>query len=287
MSSSPEIFDRALRRLRRDRAARMPAEDFVRAHIAAELIERLELVKRAFTRALDLGSSDDSIAAPLAARGIEVTRADAGPVNAARGGGQPWDEDCMPLAEASFDLVVWAGGMDQVNDLPGALIQIRRVLRPDGLFIAGLVGAGSLPRLRAAMHAADMAGPGGAASPRLHPQIDVRAMGDLLQRAGFALPVADGESLDVRYRSLAGLVADIRAAGAANALIQRSRRALTRLQAGAAFAAFQDEAEPDGRVRERLELIYCLGWAPDESQPKPARRGSAVRSLADELKGRG
>jgi NADH dehydrogenase [ubiquinone] 1 alpha subcomplex assembly factor 5 len=284
--ATPEIFDRALRRLRRDRAARAGQADFVRGHIAAELIERLDLVTRRFAHALDLGASDDAVAEPLRARGIAVTAADAGTLNAARAGVSACDEDRLPFAPASFDLVIAAGGLDQVNDLPGALILIRRALKPDGLFLGGFVGAGSLPGLRAAMLAADLAGQEGTVSPRLHPQIDVRAAGDLLGRAGFRLPVADGERLAVRYRDLAGLIADIRAAGAANLLLQRDRRPLTRWQLAAAHAAFAARADADGRVSETLELVYCLGWAPGEDQPQPARRGSGRMSLAEALKPR-
>ncbi len=281
-----EIFDRALRMLRRDRAARAGRPDFVRAHIAGELLERLDLVTRRFTEALDLGAADDAVAGPLRARGIAVTMADTGARNAARAGGVRCDEDRLPFPAGSFDLVIAAGGLDMVNDLPGALALVRRVLRPDGLFLGGFVGAGSLAALRGAMLAADMAGEAGAAAPRIHPQIDVRATGDLLQRAGFALPVADGESLAVRYAALAPLIADIRAAGAGNILLRRDRRPLTRRQYAAAHATFAATADGDGRVTERLELVYCVGWAPSADQPGPARRGSGVRSLADALRTR-
>lgn len=269
-----EIFDRNLTTIRRERAARSGREDFVRAHIADELLQRLDLVTRPFADALELGASDEVIAGRLRARGLAVTMASG-------------EADRLPFAPGSFDLIVSAGGLDMVNDLPGALTLIRRSLRPDGLFLGGFVGAGSLPRLRAAMLTADLAGPGEAASPRIHPQIDVRAMGDLLQRAGFALPVSDGERLSVRYAGLPPLIADIRAAGAANTLLQRDRRPLTRYQYAAAQAAFAAAADPDGRVTERLELVYCLGWAPADSQPRPARRGSGVRSLADALRSPG
>lgn len=281
--TNPEIFDRRLRAIRRDRAARSGAGDFVRGHIAVELLERLALVSRPFADVLELGAADDALAVPLAAQGRTVTRLDPGGLNAARAGAVHGEEDRLPFAPASFDLIVSAGGLDQVNDLPGALVQIRRALRPDGLLLAGFVGAGSLPLLRAALSAAEAAGPGGA-SPRIHPQIDVRAMGDLLQRTGFALPVADGERLAVRYARFGALVADIRAAGAANLLHSRDRRPFTRMQAAAAHAAFLSNAGADGRISETLELVYALGWAPGPDQPRPARRGSGAVSLADALK---
>jgi hypothetical protein len=172
--------------------------------------------------------------------------------------------------------------LDSVNDLPGALLLVRRLLRPDGLFMAGFAGAGSLPCLRAAMLQADLAGHVGVA-PRIHPQVDVRSAGDLLARAGFALPVADGEALDARYRSLDGLLADLRF-GAQGSVLAGSRPPLGRMQAAAAHGVFLGQADPDGRVTETFEIVYLIGWAPDASQPRPARRGSAVASLAAALK---
>jgi hypothetical protein len=175
-----------------------------------------------------------------------------------------------------------AGALDSVNDLPGALLLARRALRPDGLFMAGFVAAGSLPRLRTAMLQADFAGGGGVA-PRIHPQIDVRSAGDLLARAGFALPVADSETLEARYRDLDGLLADLRF-GAQGGVLAGLHAPLTRLQFAAAHGAFTAEADDDGRVTETFEIVYLIGWAPDASQPKPARRGSAVASLTAALK---
>ncbi len=187
-------FDRALRRLRRDRAAALGAgADYLLRRAADELIERLAPVRRRFADALDLGCGAGQLAASLRARGLAVAAADPGALFAARAGGVQCDEDRLPFADASFDLVVSAGALDSVNDLPGALVLIRRALRPDGLFLAAFAGAGSLPRLRGAMRAAEEA-EGGAASPHIHPQIDVRAAGDLLGRAGFALPVADARA---------------------------------------------------------------------------------------------
>ncbi len=172
--------------------------------------------------------------------------------------------------------------LDSVSDLPGALLLARRVLKPDGLFIAGFVGAGSLPRLRAAMLEADLAGAHGVA-PRIHPQVDVRSAGDLLARAGFALPVADGETLDVRYRGLDGLLADLRFGGLGGVLAG-TPSPLSKMQAAAAYAAFADQADPDARITETFALVYLIGWAPDATQPKPARRGSAMVSLSAALK---
>lgn len=282
MASPPEPFDRARRRARRDRAqTRIAAHGFLIDHMADELLARLETVERRFTRALLIGAHGQTAAA-LRARGIAVVVADAGFGVARAAGGVQGDEDRLPFADASFDLVVSIGVLDSVNDLPGALLLARRVLRPDGLFLAGFLGAGSLPRLRAAMLQADLAGERGVA-PRIHPQIDVRSAGDLLARAGFTLPVADGETLDARYRDLAGLLADLRF-GAQGSVLAGPRPPLGRMQAAAAHGAFLGEADVDGRVTETFELVYLIGWAPDESQPRPARRGSATASLAAALR---
>ena len=278
-------FDRALRRLRRDRAATRPSDSrFLFRRAADELLGRLDLVARPFATALDLGCGDGYLTERLRDRRLEVVAADAGSRFAA--GGIQCDEDRLPIEAGAFDLVVSVGALDTVNDLPGALIQVRRALRPDGLFLAAFAGAGSLPRLRAALRAAEEA-EGLPAGARLHPQIDVRAAGDLLVRAGFALPVADDEALDVRYSSLAALVADLRGMAASNLLVERPRQPFGRIGHAAASAAFVGAADPDGRTAERFHILHLSGWAPSPDQPKPARRGSATASLADALKPKG
>lgn len=282
-SSPPEPFDRRRRRARRDRAlSRFADHGFLTHHIADELLARLEAIDRRFTRALVIGAIDDHLGGALRSRGMTVFVAEAGFSAARATGGVQCDEDRLPFADGAFDLVISAGVLDSVNDLPGALVLARRALRPDGLFMAGFLGAGSLPRLRAAMLQADLAGGGGVAA-RVHPQIDVRSAGDLLTRAGFALPVSDGETLDARYRDLGGLLTDLRF-GAQGGVLAGERPPLTRIQAAAAHGAFLAEADEDGRVTESFEIVYLIGWAPDASQPKPARRGSAVASLASALK---
>jgi SAM-dependent methyltransferase len=278
-------FDRALRRLRRDRAAACAGDaDYLHRLAADELLERLDFVRRPFARVLDLGCGAGILAARLRERGMEVVAADAGFAFAHAGGGVQGDEDLLPFADGAFDLVVSVGVLDTVNDLPGALLLIRRALRPDGLFLGALAGAGSLPRLRAAMLAADEAE--GAAAPHIHPQIDVRAAGDLLVRAGFALPVADTQGIDVRFPDLFALVRDLRGMGATNLLAARSRRPVGRFGLAAAAAAFAAAADADGKTAERFEILHLLGWAPSPDQPKPARRGSATVSLAAALKPR-
>jgi NADH dehydrogenase [ubiquinone] 1 alpha subcomplex assembly factor 5 len=277
-------FDRALRRLRRDRAARQGVRAaYLHRRAADELLERLDLVKRGFRDALDLGSGERYLTRLLRERGLNVVAADSGHDFAAAAEGVQCDEDRLPLGDARFDLIVSVGTLDSVNDLPGALTLIRRALRPDGLFLAAFAAAGSLPRLRGAMLAAEEA-EGLPASPRIHPQIDVRAAGDLLSRAGFALPVADCDSLTVRFPTLFHLIADLRGMAGTNILAERSRRPIGRIGLAAAAADFEANADADGKTGERFEILYVSGWAPSADQPKPARRGSATLSLADALK---
>ena len=274
--SVPEIFERSLRRARRDRA--LPgyaAHDFLRAYMLDAIDERLAMVRRSFADVLDLGCFAGGFAPPPGAR---VARIDAGFGFARALGGVQADEDRLPFANAAFDLVVSAGVLDSVNDLPGALSLVRRVLRPDGLFLGAFVGAGSLSTLRACLRDAEADRP----VARLHPQVDVRAAGDLLMRAGFALPVADSETLTVRYRDLFGLLRDLRGMAATN--IMPDRVALRRNTIAQAAKAFADRADSGGRTPEQFEIIFLTGWAPDASQPQPARRGSGRTSLADALK---
>ncbi len=273
-------FDRRLRRLRRDRSApRFGQADYLHRLAADELVERLGFVKRDFRRALDLGCAGGYLTRRLRERGIEVIPCDAGASFARAAGGVVGDEDRLPFADGAFDLVVSAGVLDTVNDLPGALILIRRALRPDGLFLGALAGSGSLPRLKRAMLAADSV-EGGAAA-RVHPQIDVRAAGDLLVRAGFALPVVDVQGVDVRFASLMSLVRDLRAMGSTNILAARSLRPLTRRALAAATADF---GAGEDRTTERFEILHLLGWSPSPDQPRPAARGSGKVSLAQALK---
>ncbi|THD36807.1 MAG: SAM-dependent methyltransferase [Sphingomonas sp.] len=272
---TPEIFDRAARRQRRDRAAaNWRDHDFLRAAMLEGIADRLASVKRDFRDMLDLGCFDGTFASPP---GAAVTRIDAGAAFARRVGGIQADEDALPVAPDSFDLVVSAGVLDSVNDVPGALTQIRRALRPDGLFLGAFIGGSSLSVARAAFREAEADRP----AARFHPMVDVRSAGDLLVRAGFALPVADSEALTVRYPDLFRLIADLRGMAASNVL--RGRVPLTRATIAAAASAFAGHADPDGRVSERFEIVFLTGWAPSSDQPKPAKRGSATASLASAL----
>ena len=272
---APRIFDRAARRLRRDRAApRFGRHDFLRAAMLEGIADRLAMVKRDFADVLDLGCFDAAFMLP----GARIARTDSGFGFARKARGVQADEDRLPFADASFDLVVSAGVLDQIDDLPGALTLIRRVLRSDGLFLAAFSGAGSLPMLRASLREAERDRP----VARLHPQIDVRSAGDLLLRAGFALPVADLETLEVGYRGIARLLEDLRGMGEGNMLVERSP--IRRDVLAAAARAFNAQGDEEGRVAERFGLVFLTGWAPDPSQPTAARRGSATTSLADALK---
>lgn len=278
-----EIFNRSLRRLRRNRAAADFAQhDFLIEHIGEELLHRLGLVTRKFSSALVLGAFDGRLPRALAAQGINaIFAADAGFAFALASGGVQCDEDRLPFADASFDLVISAGVLDTVNDLPGALALIRRALRPDGLLLAGFIGAGSLPRLRAATLAADSAL--GAVPPRIHPQIDVRSAGDLLVRAGFALPVADGDRLTVGYRDPLRLVRDLRGMAGGNMLREQKPPFFGRRRLAMLCEAFAAQADPQARTAETFEIVYLTGWSPGPDQPRPARRGSAAASLASIL----
>lgn len=272
------LFSSSRRRLAMARGLRMAAQHggaFLAEHMADEIVERLGWVNRSFAEALVIGHAPAMLLAAFDARGIKVTLA--GPV----GPDVTCDEDALPFEPASFDLVIALGTLDSVNDLPGALIQINRSLRPDGLMMAAMIGAGSLPRLKAAMLAADEAA-GRGVTAHIHPQIDVRGAGDLLQRARFAMPVADSDTLTVRYSALPALVRDLRCHGWTNVLASGAPP-VGRTGLIAALQNFAEAADADGKTAERFEIVYLSGWAPSPDQPKPARRGSATASLAGVL----
>ena len=281
--TQPDIFDRSLRARRRDRMmAQFADHDFLYRAMLDELLDRLGDVQRDLPEALVIGCPDGSARAALEAMGKRVVSADPGFAAARAQGGVQADEDALPFADESFDLVIACGTLDSVNDLPGALILMRRILRPDGLMLAAFTGAGTLPRLRAAL----LAGEGDRAGQHIHPQIDVRSAGDLLSRAGFAMPVADSETLTVRYGDMLRLMHDLRGMGAANVLTSRPP-ALRRDALIRAAEHFGANADADGRTPEQMAILYLSGWKPDPSQAGPARRGSATVSLADALKRKG
>ena len=253
--TQPDIFDRSLRALRRDRMmARFADHDFLYRAMMDELLDRLADVKRDLPEALVIGVPDGSARAALEAMGKRVMCADPGFAAAKARGGVQVDEDALPFADDSFDLVIACGTLDSVNDLPGALILMRRILRPDGLMLAAFTGAGALPRLRAAL----MAGEGDRPGQHIHPQVDVRSAGDLLSRAGFAMPVADGDTLAIRYGDMFRLMRDLRGMGAGNALASRPP-ALRRDALMAAARHFGEAADADGRTAEQMAILYRSG----------------------------
>ncbi len=280
----PRIFDPARRRAARDRAHGGFADyDFLYRHMLEGLLERLGDITRPLRDVLLIGCPDDSARIALVAMGKAVTCCDPGARNAAANGGTQCEEDALAFTPESFDLVLACGTLDSLNDLPGALVLIRRLLRPDGLFLGACIGAGSLPRLKAALLEAEGDRPGA----HVHPQIDVRSAGDLLARAGYAMPVADIETLTVRYSSMLALMRDLRGMGCGNMMSQGSRAPLSRTTIVQASAQFAAHAEADGKVSETFSTLYLSGWKPDPSQPTPARRGSGKISLADALRPKG
>lgn len=283
MSQPPRpLFSSARHRAQRDRMARLPASaNFLAPIIAETLLDRLEMVTRDFPRTLLIGAHDAALADHLRSIGTALTIAEAAPALAAETGAIAIEADAIDLPFGSFDLILWPGGLDSVNDVPGALVRLRALLAPDGLLLGAFVGDGSLPRLRRAVMA-----DGVRSIARLHPQIDLAAMGNLLQRVGFTLPVVDVEALTVRYGDWFALVRDLRAAGLSSRLTP-APPPLTREEAARIAASFAAQGDPDGRIGEAFRIVYFSGWAPHPDQPTPARRGSGTASLADALKPKG
>jgi SAM-dependent methyltransferase len=284
--ASIRIFERGLQRRRLRRALVKGPAGFLLSQAAEELIDRLSTVNRSFATVLDLGTPGPELAQRLAAvPGAQVFRLAPLPQVLAP---PPilnlvGDEEALPFAPGRFDLVVSALALQSVNDLPGSLVQIRHALKPDGLLLACLAGGRTLHELRTAFAVAETEISGGI-SPRIAPFVDVRDMGGLLQRAGFALPVADIEPLTARYDTMFDLMADLRAMGATNTMIERARRPLRpAILIRAAEVYAERFSDPDGRVRATFELLFISGWAPHESQQKPLPPGSAKISLAEAL----
>jgi SAM-dependent methyltransferase len=287
----PRIFDRALLRRRRERIARVsePHRDFLFAEAGERLLDRLDDVRRRFPVALDLGSRNGLLGRLLQGRGgVEaLVQGDLSLGMLAKAGGLvvQLDEEVLPFAPESFDLVLANLSLHWTNDLPGALAQVRHVLKPDGLFLGVLFGAGTLAELRTALMEAEIAETGGA-SARVAPFADLRDAAGLMQRVGFALPVADVETVTVTYDGLMPLLADLKAMGEANILDARLKRPTRRAVIGRAAALYQEKfALPDGRIPASFRLIFLTGWAPHESQQQPARRGSGKIGLGDVLGG--
>jgi SAM-dependent methyltransferase len=271
MPLSPTIFDRALLRARQRRARASGAETFLLDRVAAELAERLSAVLRQFDRAADIGTPTDALRRALTDKVGSIEHVEIG------------DDEALAVAPVSLNLAVSALALQFVNDLPGVLAQTRRALKPDGLFLAALIGGESLTELRQAFAQAESEIEGGL-SPRVAPFADLRDLGALLQRAGFALPVIDSERLTVRYDTVFDLMHDLRRMGATNALAERRRTPLRRktlLRMAEIYA--ERFADPDKRLRATFEVVWLSGWAPDPSQQKPLKPGSAKSRLADAL----
>ena len=288
----PRIFDRALHRARLDRAAPNYA-GFLKARAAEDAAERLAAVLRDFPLALDLGARDGAFRRALADSDAghrigAVIEADLSSrmlaANPARGGLRVVaDEERLPFAPESLDLVVSLLSLHWTNDLVGALVQIRWALKPDGLFVGALFGGATLTELRQSLIAAEAEVTGGAGL-RVSPFADGLDAAGLLQRAGFAMPVADVERLTVRYAHPLKLMADLRAMGETNALTDRARQPLTRPVLTRAFEIYQAQfGLPDGRIPATFEIVAVTGWAPHASQPQPLKPGSAKMRLADAL----
>ncbi len=283
------IFDRGAVRAHRDRAAAgLDAHAFLIEEVAERLADRLLDVRRTFPTALDLGCHTGQLGRALAGRGgVEtLVQCDLSPAMARRAGGLALaaDEERLPFAPASFDLVLSCLSLHWVNDLPGALLQIRRMLKPDGLFLAAMPGGDTLHELRQALLEAELAVEGGA-GPRVSPFADVRDAGALLQRAGFALPVADIDTITVRYRQPLRLLADLRGMGETNAVRERRKTVSRRATLLGGLARYQELfADAEGRVPASIEVVMLTGWAPHESQQRPLAPGSGRTSLAEVLK---
>jgi|SRR5579884_216365 len=287
MVEGSAIFDRALLRRRWRRAVALGPATFLLDRIANDLGERLGAVVRHFDLAVDLGTPGDAVHRVLTGLGSVATVITASPfvdrAGKSIGIHLVADEELLPFGQATLDLVVSALALHHVNDLPGTLVQIRRALKPDGLFLAALIGGDSLNELRQCFAAAESDMEGGV-SPRVAPFVDLRELGALLQRAGFALPVTDVDRLTVRYESAFGLMHDLRRMGATNALLARRRSPLRRATLRRMAELYgRDFADADGRVRATFEVVWLSGWAPHPNQQQPLRPGSAQARLADAL----
>ena len=288
MTPDHRIFDRRLLIARRNRVADGAADhDFLLARVADDLAERLSAINRRFPVALNLGAHHGLIGRRLRRLpGIEmvIDMEPAGRLLAQCGGPRVQaDEEALPFAEESFDLVASGLALQFVNDLPGTLLQVRRLLRPDGLLLAAMLGGTTLAELRTALLAAEEEIEGGA-SPRVAPFADVRDLGALLQRAGFALPVADAETVTVTYADPLALMRELRAMGAANALRARKKSPLRRATLARALEIYVDRfGLANGRIPATFEIVTLTAWAPHESQQKPLQPGSAKARLADAL----
>ena len=272
--TAPILFDRAMLQARQRRALKQGPATFLLDRVAMDMEERLAAVKRDFAEVADIWTPGDALRKQLGHRFKSFTH-----INLADAA-----QEVLPFQQEVLDLVVSALAFQFVNDLPGVLAQIRRALKPDGLLLAAMVGGDTLTELRQAFAEAEAECEGGV-SPRVAPFADLRDVGSLLQRAGFALPVTDVDSLVVRYDNAFALMADLRRMGATNVMIERRRtptRIATMLRMSEIYAS--RFADADGRIRASFDVIWLLGWAPHEGQPKPLKPGSATASLEEAVR---
>jgi NADH dehydrogenase [ubiquinone] 1 alpha subcomplex assembly factor 5 len=285
------LFDRRAWRAHRDRAAREGPVDFLHYEIAVRLLERLDLINREFASVLDLGARDGGLTRALAQRQGTAWVVAAEPAQALlRRAPVPCivaDPELLPFGPASFDLVASNLALHWTADLPGVLAQLRSALKPDGLLLAAMLGGQTLVELRTALFEAELAEEGGV-SPRVSPAAELSDAAALLQRTGFALPVADGETITASYPDLLTLMRDLRGMGETNALAGRRRSVLRRRTLARAALIYGERfGDADGRIPATFEVLFLCGWAPHPSQPKPLPRGSATTRLADVLKPKG
>lgn len=288
MSTQPDLFDRNLCATRRKRAlqAGKAGSDFLLAEVANDLEDRLRIVNRTFRTAMDLGGHTGLISRAIVSSGKSerIIRADLFLADPRLPSPDfIFDDALLPLKDQSIDLIVSALTLQTVNDLPGSLVQIRRALAPDGLFLAVLPGAGTLTELRDSLTRAELEVTGGAAA-RVLPFADTRDLGSLLQRAGFALPVTDNDNITVRYDDMFALLRDLRSMGATSVLKETARVPLPRQTVFRAAELYaQNHADEDGRIRATFSMVTLSAWAPHESQQKPLKPGTAKSRLADAL----
>jgi SAM-dependent methyltransferase len=272
-TAAPILFDRALLRMRQSRALRVGPATFLLDRVAEDMEERLHAVLRDFADAADIWTPGTVLRKPSRERFKSVTQISL-----------ELAQETLPFRPESLDLVVSGLAFQFVNDLPGVLAQIRRALKPDGLLLAAMIGGDTLTELRQSFASAEAECEGGV-SPRVAPFADLRDVGSLLQRAGFALPVTDVDRIVARYDSAFALMQDLRRMGATNILLER-RRTPTRRATMLRMAQIYGErfSDADGRVRATFDVIWLSGWTPHESQQKPLKPGSAKASLAEAVK---
>ncbi|WP_029585087.1 methyltransferase domain-containing protein [Bradyrhizobium sp. URHD0069] len=275
-TAAPILFDRALLRMRQARALRSGPATFLLDRVVEDMEDRLHAVLRNFADVADIGTPGEVLRQPARDRFKSLVHI----------GLEKFEQETLPFQPESLDLVLSALAFQFVNDLPGVLAQIRRVLKPDGLLLAAMIGGDTLTELRQSFASAEAECEGGI-SPRVAPFADLRDVGALLQRAGFALPVTDVDRIVVRYDSAFALMQDLRRMGATNILVER-RRTPTRRATMLRMAQIYGErfADPDGRIRATFDVIWLSGWTPHASQQQPLKPGSAKASLAEAVRGK-